>query len=183
MRGRNEMMIFKGWLWSWRFGTRKSITKSTSSDKTYASSAIASLMMWFFIWDADSWRLILKPIAPNCGKTQQITEKIWNPATTCTMLVLWIQEAKTKNEAAPRRSRFRAAAAEKRGLLWRQTKTDHFTSLLLSPATPQGKFRTWKKERSCFNTGFFFHTRTCMFRLSPQHILDKVCYSSPSHMK
>ena len=75
MRGRNEMMIFKGWLWSWRFGTRKSITKSTSSDKTYASSAIASLMMWFFIWDADSWRLILKPIAPICGKTQKITEK------------------------------------------------------------------------------------------------------------
>ena len=169
---------------SWRFGTSKSITKSTSSDKTYASLAIASLMMWFLIWAADSWRLILKPNAPNCGKTQQITEKIWNPATTCTMLVLWIQEAQNrKMRLPPEGPDFLAAAAEKGGLLWRQTKTDHFTSLLLSSATPQGKFRTWKKERSCFNTGFFFYTRTCMFRLNPQHILGKVCHSSTSHMK
>ena len=169
---------------SWRFGTRKRMTKSTSSDKTYASSAIASLMMWFFIWDADSWRLILKPIAPNCGKTQKITEKNMESGDDLHNTgLLETRGPKPKNEAAPRRSRFRAAAAEKRGLLWRQTKTDHFTSLLLSPATPQGKFRTWKKERSCFNTGFFFHTRTCMFRLNPQQILGQVCHSSPSHMK
>ena len=63
---------------------------------------------------------------------------------------------KPKNEAAPRRSRFRAAAAEKGGLLWRQTKTDHFTSLLLSSATPQGKFRTWKRREVVSTLASFF---------------------------
>ena len=117
---------------SWRFGTSKSITKSTSSDKTYASSAIASLMMWFLIWDADSWRLILKPNAPNCGKTQQITEKIWNPATTCTMLVLWIQEAQNRKMRLPPEGPYFGRQLQKNeayfGAKQKQTTSLHFCS-------------------------------------------------------
>ena len=124
---------------SWRFGTSKSITKSTSSDKTYASSAIASLMMWFLIWDADSWRLILKPIAPNCGKTQQITEKYGIRRRLAQCWSFGYKRPKTEKWGCPQKVPISGGSCRKRRptLAPNKNRPLHFTSALISNTTRQ----------------------------------------------